>query len=157
MNICRDDLMADEAEGPLLEAGKTEGDPALSVSISLIDTSGLQEIADSIREKDGFLPLVCAPCYQEKKDCELCLLVGRECDPSGWYNFEIQVSRKEGKMALEGFVFTLAASAQKDNEKCYEIPVGGQEEMILEAIDEECRRAYGQSLKELLDEAERDG
>lgn len=120
-----------------------------TVEFMLVATDALAEVADRIRMEKGFLPT-------HPRD-------GRtdEVDNDAWYDFYIGMSRlpHEGAaVQLDSHItFIVVNSDCADNEDMYLIDLTADErDMVLEVLNQQCRRYTGKTCAALMDEAEKE-
>ena len=111
-------------------------------------TDVLTEIADRIRFDKGYPPIL------PRAD-------GMDYDHNGFYNFYIGSSKLPGEgqecRADKCISFVIVNSDFSDNEDMYNIELSeSDQQIVLEALDKQCRRHLGKSCEELLAEAEKE-
>ena len=117
-----------------------------TVEFILKATDVLVEIADRIRFDKGYPPVY------PRAD-------GMNYDADGFYNFYIGISKLPGDgqacRADKCISFVVVNSDSSDNEDMYDIELSeSDQEIVLAALDKQCRRHLGKSCEELLAEAE---
>ena len=117
-----------------------------TVEFILKATDVLVEIADRIRFEKGYPPV-----YPRAE--------GMNYDTDGFYNFYIGISKLPGEgqecRADKCISFVVVNSDSSDNEDMYNIELSeSDQEIVLAALDKQCRRHLGKSCDELLAEAE---
>ena len=118
-----------------------------TVEFILKATDVLVEIADRIRFDKGYPPVY------PRAD-------GMDYDADGFYNFYIGISRLPGDgqecRADKCISFVVVNSDSSDNEDMYEIELSeSDQQIVLAALDGQCRRHLGKSCADLLAEAEK--
>lgn len=120
-----------------------------TVELQLIATDALVEVADRIRMDKGYPPV-------HPRD-------GRtdDVDNDAWYDFYIGMSRlpHEGAaVQLDSHItFIVVNSDCADNEDMYLIDLTADErDMVLEVLNQQCRRYTGKTCAALMDEAEKE-
>ena len=126
-----------------------------SVSFSLIDTKLLNRLADRIRIRSGFKPLVPAEenateeNHLEKNPDEMTF-------PYAWYEFFIGLNDFTESKVDSCICFTVQDVDSPDDGESYTIDLGEDEQkFIYKRLDEQCREHLGKSCEELLAEARR--
>ena len=119
-----------------------------TVEFILKATDVLTEIADRIRFDKGYPPIL------PRAD-------GMDYDHNGFYNFYIGISKLPGEgqecRADKCISFVIVNSDFSDNEDMYSIELSeSDQQIVLEALDKQCRRHLGKSCEELLAEAEKE-
>ena len=119
-----------------------------TVEFILKATDVLTEIADRIRFDKGYPPIL------PRAD-------GMDYDHNGFYNFYIGISKLPGEgqecRADKCISFVIVNSDFSDNEDMYNIELSeSDQQIVLEALDKQCRRHLGKSCEELLTEAEKE-
>lgn len=113
-----------------------------TVNIQILDTQGLCDLADALREQRGLLPLTPTEAHPN------------DYDPDAWYNFYIN---------LNGFSSThvdnciTAYTVTDDGEQEEYIEIDEEEQRLIYAVlDEQCKIAYGMGCEQLLEEARKE-
>lgn len=119
-----------------------------TVEFILKATDVLTEIADRIRFDKGYPPIL------PRAD-------GMDYDHNGFYNFYIGICKLPGERqecrADKCVSFVIVNSDFTDNEDMYNIELSeSDQQIVLEALDKQCRRHLGKSCEELLAEAEKE-
>ena len=119
-----------------------------TVEFILKATDVLTEIADRIRFDKGNPPIL------PRAD-------GMDYDHNGFYNFYIGISKLPGEgqecRVDKCISFVIVNSDFSDNEDMYNIELSeSDQQIVLEALDKQCRRHLGKSCEELLAEAEKE-
>ena len=108
-----------------------------TVFFDLFSTAELCRIADRIRMKEGYEPIL-----------------GADRDSSGWYNFGIGINSFTESKLDTSIVFVVVNSDSKDNEQAYEIDLCPlEQDLIYGILNEQTRAWFGKSCDELLEEA----
>ncbi len=120
-----------------------------TVEFQLMATDALVEVADRIRMEKDYLPM-------HPRD-------GRtdDVDNDGWYDFHISISKLPGEnqeCRLDSSItFIVVNSDSDDNKDMYEIQLtASEQELVLEILNQQCRKYEGKTCAELLNEAERE-
>lgn len=117
-----------------------------TVSIQLMATPLLEEIADRIRIADGHRPMYPMDEY-----------TGETCDQDGWYDFYIGLNDLSPEKIDTCIEFMVVNSEADDNGARYTIGLGRDEQAAMYArLDEQCRGYLGKGCEELLEEARKE-
>ena len=107
------------------------------VTFELFATTGLCSIADRIRMKLGFKPML-------EDDGDL----------DGWYNFTVSINGFSSTRLDSCIEFVVVNSDSEDNEQAYEIDMSDAEQaLIYDLLDKQCLAYFGKGCNELLEEA----
>ena len=107
------------------------------VTFDLVATADLCRIADRMRMKLGFKPML-----------------GDDGDLDGWYNFTICINDFSSTKLDSCIEFVVVNNDSEDNEQAYEIELTEAEQsLIYDLLDEQCRAYFGKGCEALLEEA----
>ena len=142
-NLNFSEIIVDLNEPVLFGSGENTDDPLLN--IPLLSTRGLNHLADVIRGQEQLPPL-------------------KECG-NGWYNFYINFNdaapsgeADSGRHSVTASLnFITVSENAPDNGRAYEIPIpqNVHDDLFIH-ISEQCRKAYQQTLEELIQEARKE-
>ena len=108
-----------------------------TVEFDLVATADLCRIADRMREKLGYKPML-----------------GDDGDLDGWYNFVIGINAFSSTKLDASIMFVVVNSESADNECAYEIDLcPAEQEVVYSILDRQCRAIFGKSCDDLLEEA----
>ena len=111
-----------------------------TVEFELVSTLALTRVADQMRKALGYLPML-----EDGGDTE------------GWYCFYLGLNGFVDSHVDTSIMFVVENSDSADNEQMYFIPLSeGEQRAIYKILDEQCRRYYGRSCEDLLEDARRE-
>jgi len=114
-----------------------------TVQFKLLDTLWLSLLADTVRSKEGYKPII--PSYEMKEN---------EYDVEGWYDFYIGINGYSKSHVDSCMTFTVCNSEEDDNEWEYVISLDDDEAMLMyDVLNKECLRLFRKSCSDLLDES----
>lgn len=114
-----------------------------TVNLELESSGFLCNLADRIRKDLGFKPLDAMDEYTSET-----------CDQSGWYDFYVGLNDYNESKMDSCITFVVVNCESDDCESSYVIDLSCEEQKAMyQRLDEECRRKYGKSCEDLLEEA----
>ena len=117
-----------------------------TVTLQLMASPLLEEIADRIRMADGHRPMHSMDEY-----------IDRTCDQDGWYDFYIGLNDISPLKIDTCIEFVVVNSDADDNEERYFIDLSPvEQERMYARLDEQCRGYLGKGCGELLEEARKE-
>ena len=113
----------------------------------MLESSGfLCTLADRIRKNLGFKPLSAMDEYTDET-----------CDQQGWYDFYIGLNDYNESKVDSCITFIVVNCESDDDERLYVIDLSFEEQKAMYLrLDKECRRKYGKSCKNLLEESRKE-
>ena len=117
-----------------------------TVNLMLESSDFLCTLADHIRKDLGFKPLSAMDEYTDET-----------CDQQGWYDFYVGLNDYNESKVDSCITFIIVNSESEDDESSYVIDLSLEEQKAMyRRLDKECKRRYGKSCENLLDEARKE-
>lgn len=147
-DFCRKHVFLGDREEPLYgddQMNMTYPVRFPTVSLELASTDALTELADSIREEQGYLPLL--PTEKHPEDY----------DPDGWYNFYVELNTVSPTKISPSIEYVVCSETAEDDGCCGWIALDTMEQAALYSrLNDLCVEEYGKTCAELLAESQQE-